>query len=68
MTVSPTARREVESEYLPVFAAGVAAGAQGVMPSYNSIDGIPVAADKWLLTDILRTEWGCGGRPAIPVC
>lgn len=54
-------RREVESEYLPVFAAGVAAGAQGVMPSYNSIDGIPVAADKWLLTDILRTEWGFDG-------
>lgn len=54
-------RREVESEYLPVFAAGVAAGAQGVMPSYNSIDGIPVAADKWLLTDTLRTEWGFDG-------
>jgi hypothetical protein len=46
---------QVESEYLPVFAAGVAAGAQGVMPSYNSIDGVPVAADKWLLTDMLRT-------------
>lgn len=54
-------RREVESEYLPVFAAGVAAGAQGVMPSYNSIDGVPVAADKWLLTDVLRTEWGFDG-------
>jgi|EP01047_Picozoa_sp_COSAG01_P040038 beta-glucosidase len=54
-------RREVESEYLPVFAAGVAAGAQGVMPSYNSIDGVPVTADKWLLTDILRDEWGFDG-------
>ena len=30
--------------------------------SYNSIDGIPVAADKWLLTDTLRTEWGFDGQ------
>ncbi len=32
-----------------------------VMPSYNEIDGIPSHANKWLLTDILRKEWGFKG-------
>ena len=39
-------RREVESEYLPVFAAGVAAGAQGVMPvSHASTSDLIVGLD-----------------------
>jgi beta-glucosidase len=32
-----------------------------VMPSYNEIDGIPSHANRWLLTDILRKEWGFDG-------
>jgi len=32
-----------------------------VMPSYNEIDGIPSHANRWLLTDILRKEWGFQG-------
>jgi beta-glucosidase len=32
-----------------------------VMPSYNEIDGIPSHANRWLLTDVLRKEWGFQG-------
>jgi beta-glucosidase len=32
-----------------------------VMPSYNEIDGVPSSANRWLLRDVLRTEWGFKG-------
>lgn len=32
-----------------------------VMPSYNEVDGMPVHSNRWLLTDVLRGEWGFGG-------
>ncbi|MGF6272635.1 beta-glucosidase [Massilia sp. UYP11] len=32
-----------------------------VMPSYNEIDGVPSHANRWLLTDVLRKEWGFEG-------
>jgi beta-glucosidase len=37
------------------------AGAISVMASYNEIDGVPSHANKWLLRDVLRTEWGFKG-------
>lgn len=37
------------------------AGAISVMPSYNEIDGVPSHANKWLLRDVLRKEWGFKG-------
>ena len=36
-------------------------GAVSVMPSYNEIDGVPSHANKWLLNDVLRKEWGFKG-------
>ena len=55
-------RREVYSDALPVFEAAVAeARAVNVMCSYNAIDGIPVSADRELLTEILRDRWGMRG-------
>ena len=36
-------------------------GAISVMASYNEIDGIPSHANKWLLRDVLRKEWGFAG-------
>ena len=48
--------------YLPVFEACVrGAGALSIMPAYNSIDGVPCSCDRWLLTDVLRKEWGFKG-------
>ena len=37
------------------------AGAISVMASYNEIDGVPCHANKWLLRDVLRKEWGFKG-------
>jgi len=37
------------------------AGAVSVMASYNEIDGVPSHANKWLLRDVLRKEWGFRG-------
>ena len=36
-------------------------GALSVMASYNEIDGIPSHANRWLLRDVLRKEWGFKG-------
>src|SRR5450759_3436621 len=36
-------------------------GAISVMPSYNEIDGVPSHANRWLLRDVLRKEWGFKG-------
>jgi len=47
--------------HLPPFHAGVKAGALTVMSGFNANDGIPAAASKFLLTDVLRTEWGFPG-------
>ena len=32
-----------------------------LMPGYHEVDGIPVHASRWLLTDVLRNEWGFNG-------
>jgi beta-glucosidase len=54
--------RELREVYLHPFEAAVrAAGLQGVMNAYNEVDGVPCAADRTLLTDILRDEWGFDG-------
>jgi beta-glucosidase len=37
------------------------AGARSVMPSYNEVDGIPSHANRWMLHDLLRGEWGFDG-------
>src|SRR5262249_2272403 len=54
--------RSVRQDYLPVFEkAFTRGGALGTMAAYSEIDGIPCAANKWLLTDVLRGEWGFKG-------
>ncbi|OPZ32139.1 MAG: Periplasmic beta-glucosidase precursor [Bacteroidetes bacterium ADurb.BinA174] len=47
--------------YLPSYEAAAKAGVGTFMASFNEINGIPATADKWLLTDILRNEWGFKG-------
>jgi beta-glucosidase len=59
VNVSERILREV---FLPPFRQAVQkAGAVSVMASYNEIDGVPSHANKWLLQDILRKEWGFKG-------
>lgn len=47
--------------YLPPYKAAVKAGAKTVMTSFNDYDGIPATGSKYLMTDILRGEWGFDG-------
>ena len=54
-------RLRMYNEYLAPYKAAVDAGAGSVMSSFNIVDGIPATANKWLLTDLLRNEWGFGG-------
>ncbi|MBQ8953344.1 MAG: glycoside hydrolase family 3 C-terminal domain-containing protein [Clostridia bacterium] len=59
---SAMGRHEVYSDALPIFEAAIAdAGAVDVMCSYTSLDGVPMAADHELLTDVLRGQWGMRG-------
>ena len=47
--------------YLPTYEAAVKAGAASVMTSFNDYDGVPATGNKYLITDILRKEWGFQG-------
>jgi beta-glucosidase-like glycosyl hydrolase len=55
-------RRELLDVILPTFETAVAlGGARSVMNSYSDVDGVAAGADAWLLTDLLRGEWGFEG-------
>lgn len=56
--VSERALREI---YFPGFKACVDAGCKTVMSAYNKLNGTPSAMNEWLLTDVLRKEWGFDG-------
>jgi beta-glucosidase len=56
--ISDRVLREV---YLPPYKAALDAGAATVMTSFNELDGIPASGSKYLMTDILRKEWGFTG-------
>lgn len=47
--------------YFPGFKACIKAGALSVMAAYNSLDGVPCSSNHWLLTSVLRDEWGFEG-------
>jgi beta-glucosidase len=54
--------RELRTNYLRPFQAAIQeAGAGSVMASYNEIDGVPSHVNRWLLTKVLRQEWGFPG-------
>ncbi|XP_046550191.1 probable beta-D-xylosidase 2 [Haliotis rubra] len=53
--------RDWRTTFLPAFCSCVKAGTYSIMCSYNRINGVPACANKKLLTDILRTEWGFKG-------
>ena len=53
--------RALLSEYVPQFKRAVEAGVGTIMTSYNAIDGVPCTGNKYLLTDLLRNQWGFEG-------
>lgn len=48
-------------DYLPPYRAAVDAGAGGVMVALNTVNGVPASANRWLLRDLLRDDWGFRG-------
>lgn len=56
------AERTLRENFFPPFERAVKElPVRSVMPSYNEIDGVPSHANRWLLTKILREEWGYKG-------
>jgi beta-glucosidase len=53
--------QQLRNDYLPPYKAAVDAGAATVMSAFNSLDGVPASANPYLLTTILRNEWGFSG-------
>lgn len=49
------------NQYFPPYKAAVEAGAGSVMSSFNLVDGQPATANHWLLTEVLRNQWGFDG-------
>lgn len=59
---SSLGEREMRSLHLRPFEAAVKeAHIQVIMPAYNAVDGVPAHANRWLLTEVLREEWGFQG-------
>lgn len=53
--------RQLRESYLPGYKAALDAGAKLVMTSFNTVDGIPATANRWLFRDVLRKEFGFEG-------
>jgi beta-glucosidase len=49
------------NEYMFPYLAAVEAGVGSAMSAFNEVEGIPAAANRWLLTDLLRGQWGFDG-------
>ena len=54
-------RIRMYNEYLAPYKAAVDAGVGSIMASFNEVDGVPASANKFLMTDVLRTQWGFKG-------
>lgn len=53
--------RQLREVYLPPFQAAVGAGVATIMSAFNEINGTPATASHFLMTEILRDEWGFEG-------
>ncbi len=61
-SVHHVSQRQLREYYLPAFrACFVEGGAVSVMSAFNGLNGLPCTANRWLLTDLLRGEWGFEG-------
>jgi beta-glucosidase len=56
-----TSEAQLREVYLQPYKAGFDAGALSAMSSFNEINGVPSTGNHWLITDLLRGEWGFEG-------
>ncbi|HPH33728.1 MAG TPA: beta-glucosidase BglX, partial [Chitinophagaceae bacterium] len=54
-------RQRMFNDYMPPYKAAADAGAGSFMASFNEVEGVPATANKWLMTDVLRKQWGFKG-------
>ena len=54
-------RLKMYNQYLPPYHAAVEAGVASAMTSFNDVEGVPASGNEWLLTDLLRGQWGFEG-------
>ncbi len=54
-------RISMHEYFLPPYKAAIDAGVGSVMSSFNEVDGVPATANKFLLTDVLKKQWGFKG-------
>ncbi len=54
-------RIRMYNEYFLPYKAAVDAGVGSVMTAFNEVDGIPASANKWLMTEVLKNQWGFKG-------
>lgn len=59
--VADVSERTLREVYLPPFQAAVAAGVDGIMPSFNELAGTPLHSNTALLTGVLRNQWRFSG-------
>lgn len=60
-TEAELSRRKLHSYFLPPFREAVRGGCRTFMTAYQCIDGVACVANRWLLTELLRDEWGFEG-------
>lgn len=54
-------RNRMYNEYFPPYKAAAEEGAGSFMTSFNEVDGVPASANRWLMTEVLRNQWGFDG-------
>jgi beta-glucosidase len=54
-------RRKLRSWFLPPFERVARQGCRTFMLGYQAMDGVPITANRWLLTEVLKGEWGFTG-------
>lgn len=52
---------DLRNVYLPPFKAAIEAGAGNIMCAYMTLNGVPATGNHWLITDVLKGEWGFSG-------
>nr|AQN68859.1 beta-glucosidase [Cellulomonas flavigena] len=60
-TEADISRRKLTAWFLPPFERVAREGCATFMLGYQSMDGTPITVNDWLLTDVLRGEWGYTG-------
>ncbi len=53
--------RMLRNDFLPPYQAAINAGVLTIMPGHNDVNGVPMHANKWLLTDVVKNEYGFKG-------